>query len=369
MALLGQRRALDAMIFDQLVFDRVGRYTGPSPAPPTTAVVTRGGIIRGFPLGLDLLSAFGSPQAAEIIASAHDNQYEQYAGRMEVVRAAVDGFPASAWAADIYLGRLNALRLCLSDPAPGSAAFMQQPQWRLKQHQTALGAWTELRHDTILYTRQTYPEAQSALAQVRKGEEPVPEPVVIKGYVEPCPGVYRNIGQSFGRMVEFLSAAGYPEDQALKTNLEGAAQLMERLAVISEQELAGSHLSGDDYELIEGIGGTFNSLLRFPHYWDVTDQFQDEMDKQMPIVADVVTNLDAAEVLEEAVGRPMFMFAICPVEGKATLCRGVTYSYYELRVPLGYRLTDEEWRAMLESGGAPERPQWTSGFVSPASNN
>ncbi len=33
--------------------------------------------------------------------------------------------------------------------------------------------------------------------------------------------------------------------------------------------------------------------------------------------------------------------------------------------PASDRLTDEQWRKMLASGQAPERPAWTAAFVAP----
>jgi len=42
----------------------------------------------------------------------------------------------------------------------------------------------------------------------------------------------------------------------------------------------------------------------------------------------------------------------------------VVYTYYEFIVPPGDRMTDETWQALLESGQAPEQPEWTQAFIS-----
>jgi len=364
LALLGSRFALDASVFQQLIFDRVSTYQGPQPPPPITAVATPAGVIRGFPLGLDLLSAFGSPEAAEAIRGGHDDAYGGYADQAKAARGALAALPAEAWNADLYQRRLDAIRHCLADPDKRAPAFMKRQAWLLKQHQTALGSWTELRHDTILYTKQNYAMAQSAISLQGKGG-PTVKPAVVKGYVEPCPEVYRILEAAFRRAITILTTDGYPTDGALTGNLGRCAGLLRLLANISETELAGSPLEEAAYQSIEGIGMELGFMLMFPHNWDVAEPFQTEMDREMPVVADVATNLDAREALEEAVGWPMEVFAVVPVEGRPTLCRGFGYSYYEFRWPMNDRLTDEKWRAMLQEGrGQPRpRPAWTAAFV------
>jgi hypothetical protein len=366
LAFLGQRFALDSLVLQQLTFGNVRAYMGPAPPPPITAVSTAGGVVRGFPLGLDLLSAFGSPEAQELIRNGSDDRYEGYADHLQDMRGQLAAVSQESWASDLYVSRLDAIRRCLADPPSAAPAFMQRKEYLLKQHQTALGAWAELRHDTIVYTKQPYGAAQSALAGVSKGG-PVEEPKVVRGYVEPCPDLYRSIAEGFARAIQLLSDAGYPDDRGLAGNLQECANLLNRLAAISDKELAGTDLAEQEYEFVESIGGWFSGLLRFPHYWDVTEEFQTEADKQMPIVADVFTNVDAREVLEEAVGEPLTILAICPVAGTPTVCRGITYSYYEFRQPMGSRLTDDEWREMLNQGVPAGRPAWTDAFIVEAS--
>ncbi len=364
LALFGQRFGLDSSILQQLTYDSVRFYTGPKPAPPITAVGTPGGLIRGFPLGLDVLSAFGSPEAAEIIRDGRDDQYERYSDEIRAARDRLASVPDDAWVSELYHSRLDAARHCLADPDNRAPAFMKRKPWLLKQAQTALGAWTELRHDTILYSKQPYAMMQAAMAGATKGGPAPPPPPVVKGYVEPCPDVYSTIENSLKQTIALLANAGYPEDRALTANLKHCASMIGQLAKLSEKELAATELTENEYKFIERIGSTYRSMLYFPHHWDVTDPFQTEMDREMPIVADVFTNVDAREALEEAVGWPMQMLAICPVAGTPTVCHGVTYSYYEFRQPMSNRLTDEQWRKMLEEQKAPQRPAWTSSFIS-----
>ena len=69
-------------------------------------------------------------------------------------------------------------------PADGAPDFMKSRVWARKSLNTALGSWTELRHDTILYAK------QSVAAEGDGGEEPE-----TPGYVEPYPAFYAKIAE------------------------------------------------------------------------------------------------------------------------------------------------------------------------------
>jgi hypothetical protein len=86
-------------------------------------------------------------------------------------------------------------------------------------------------------------------------------------------------------------------------------------------------------------------------------------DDQAAIVADVATSPEG-QVLEEAIGRIFEIFVVVPDgAGGLHVARGGVFSYYEFPWPMGDRLTDETWRAMVAAGQAPERPGWTALFV------
>ena len=58
--------------------------------------------------------------------------------------------------------------------------FMQSDAWRAKDQQTGFGSYAELRHDTILYTKQAVGETGAAgppARPVRNWVEPDPVPL------------------------------------------------------------------------------------------------------------------------------------------------------------------------------------------------
>ena len=86
-------------------------------------------------------------------------------------------------------------------------------------------------------------------------------------------------------------------------------------------------------------------------------------DEKMSLVADVHTDLNIGQVLEEAVGCQFNIYVIVEDHKGRRLCRGGVFSYYEFKQPLSERLTDEQWQHMLEQGEGPPLPQWTSTFT------
>jgi hypothetical protein len=56
---------------------------------------------------------------------------------------------------------------------------------------------------------------------------------------------------------------------------------------------------------------------------------------------------------------------VVPIEGKLSLARGATFSFYEFKHPASDRLTDEKWQAKLKGGSAPALPVWTKSFLVP----
>lgn len=221
---------------------------------------------------------------------------------------------------------------------------MQTEAWKDKELQTALASWTELRHDTILYAKQSYtPVATSA--------PPQPKPVV--GYVEP-------VSEFYSRMLALtkMTRGGLAELDALSSQensrLERLETILESLIRISNDELEGKELSQSDYEFIRNFGQELDSII----------VGVEAEGKETTMVADVHTDANSPQqVLEEGVGYvELALVAYKVPDGRIILGAGPTLSYYEFKQPVSERLTDEQWKAMLEQGQQPPGPDWTSSF-------
>jgi hypothetical protein len=85
--------------------------------------------------------------------------------------------------------------------------------------------------------------------------------------------------------------------------------------------------------------------------------------KSVTIVADVHTDLNSKQVLEEALGKFNILVVIyANGDGKLYASAGPAYDYFEFTQPMNNRLTDEAWLEML-TNNPPEPPEWTNYFA------
>jgi hypothetical protein len=69
-------------------------------------------------------------------------------------------------------------------------------------------------------------------------------------------------------------------------------------------------------------------------------------------------------VLEEAVGYvQLIVVAYKTPDGHIIGGAGPVLSYYEFKQSMSERLTDEQWKQMLQDGQQPNAPEWTQSFI------
>ncbi len=207
-----------------------------------------------------------------------------------------------------------------------------------------LASWTELRHDTILYAKQSYTPRITSIP---------PEETPGIGYVEPVPEFYQRL-----LALTTMTRRGLTDLQVLNETetyrLNNLETLLRRLLTISTLELEGKQLNESDYEFIRDFGEHLDSIIT-----GVNDQ-----GKETTIIADVHTDTNTALVLEEAVGYvDLIITAYKTPDGKVIMGAGPVFSYYEFKQPMSDRLTDEDWKQLLEAGQQPSRPLWTQSFI------
>jgi len=227
---------------------------------------------------------------------------------------------------------------------------MQTEAWTHKDLHTALGSWTELKHDTILYAKQV-------MAEMGGGWEELP-----RGWVEPNPEVYARLLALTHMTYEGLESRSLLTENT-QTNLRRLSDLLAFLLRVAERELSGEPLAEEDYARIHFYGGELEVMTLAAADVEGEGQPFFEQDEQAALVADVATDPNG-QVLEEAIGR-VFEIAVVVPDGRGDLhlARGGVFSYYEFPWPMSDRLTDEAWQEMLAAGQAPAQPAWTSGFI------
>jgi hypothetical protein len=331
---MGQRYIPDSYAFQQLVSGYVGDDSKP----------------REFPMGLDVMTVLGSDQA--YIVEKKDfgqDQFKNWESQVKKINGEFNSKAADIWPANLYTGWLESLQQVMAFPATGAPDFMKSRAWARKSLNTALGSWTELRHDTILYAK------QSIVAEGDGGEEPKSA-----GYVEPYPAFYKRIGELATTLRQSMDDYNLADEQAAQ-KLDDMIQLAQTLATIAQKELDGQPLTDEETNTIVWYGARLEGLETW-YTSDAGETLSPPAEKS-PIVADVHTNVNSGEVLEEGTGYPLVLYVAFELDGKLQLFAGASYAYYEFKAPMSDRLTDEQWTAMLDTGTQPPRPAWTDEWI------
>ena len=379
--LMGQRFTLDSWIFSEIVSPYSGEYIGPKPSLPTeekpftfswddayteyrkdrpfTWVKTNVKVcpppamreVRGFPRGLDLMVLLGSEKAKKILESSGDTQFTDYQKKFSELKIFIDSLTKEDWSKNLYLNWLYVLKSLNSEFGKGYPTFMQTEAWQDKELNTALASWTELRHDTLLYVKQSY-----TIAEMGGMFEPPP----VVGYVEPVPEFYARL-LALTKMTNQGFKDLIPQEELEKLMIESGlnrfAEILSKLLDISKKELENTPLNDNEYSFIENFGSISEDLIRTISGGEV-----DPEAFKTVLVADVHTDGNTEKVLEEGVGYiKTAVIAYRLPEGHTLIGVGPVFSYYEFKQPMDDRLTDEAWREILDSNPPPE-PEWTNAF-------
>jgi hypothetical protein len=327
--IMGSRWVIDSFIYDQLVMDNISNRWKASP--------------------LDLAAAFGSEWAYETLEEMGETDYPGYDEQLDELTELVAGRTIEDWGRTVYDAWLYALTPMWLPHGEEYPDFMRSRAWDAKAHQTGFGSYTELKHDTILYTKQ-------AVAEGGNGEPPEPP----RHWVEPEPVVYQRLANVTDLMQSGLDSRGLLPDEYAEL-LVDLRSFYEWLAGIAEDELAGRPISPEDNQELSWIGSTLEG------FWvrtsDADLDWESGPDSHAALIADVMRS-QTEGVLELGTGYIDHIFVLVPDdEGNFQVASGGVYSYYEFWSDAEQRLTDEEWRELLAQGTQPARPDWQQVFL------
>ena len=407
--LMGQRYALDSHVLSDLVYKNVG----PNPSSPyyykvfdcpypsftqprefydscesmsvnktkywnevcdCAMQVLRGNpeelwsVCRFMPTGLDVMSALGSERADEILAEKKMSDFCDYDVKNKELKDLVNSYEEE-WTQNLYNSWLWMLKPVLTEKPQGYPNWMRSLMWKNKDLSTALSSWAQLRHDTILYVKQSYTTAAM-------GESAGPMESKYYGYVEPNPELYARAKFIIEYLIKGMEEQGVMTED-VKNALEQSKEMVAKLQEISEKELEGETLSEEEYEYIEDIHEKFETIIEdLASALTITEgvplpgtikseSLEGKYDAfKTTIIADVHTETNTKKVLEVGTGKiDWVLVAHASKDGRIGLAVGPIFSYYEFPWDMDDRLTDEKWRDMLETE-PPERPDWITDFIS-----
>ena len=333
--LMGTRFVIDSWILDQMISPNVGSRADPR--------------VLGSPL--DLAAAFGSDFALAIQDAAGETAHVNYPEQMEAMRTAIATRPEEAWGQTVYDAWLAAVEPMWLPHGAGFPDFMRSDAWRTKDQQTGFGSYAELKHDTILYTKQAFGDT---------GGGPPARPV--RNWVEPDPVPLQRLAAVARLTRDGLDSRGLlsaPLRQLIDSSTSGWLSDWRPSPLTSwparrspRRTTTGCATSAPCWNRSGRSRGTVRAATG-PGRWMRTRR-----SSPTSCVASTRRLAWTRSWRSAPASSTASTSSSRTTMGGFHVASGGVYSYYEFPWPTTDRLTDERWREMLRSGDAPARPAW-----------
>ncbi len=346
--LLGQKFLIDSYVFSEVVFDRI--------------VFDGVKIWRPLPDPLDIMSVFGSEDAMALMKEEM-TEYK-YAYKVSQLKYLVDSYDADFWTQSLYNTWLSGLiKLNPLSSDTGLPYFMKTSAWHHEKLNTQLTSWAQLRHDNILYGKQSY-----------TGGTGCSYPYT---YVEPYPDFYAHLAMFAIDASAFFNEVLTEEDpvfsQTITDFYAGYAEIMNKLESISSKELTGTALNDTDLVFLKtmvndymasgpSVSGWVNDLMfptedKWGFDFTVADVHTQPTEQGGAVVGNVL------HVGNGLINLGVFI-APNPVNPLLMMCyTGPVGSFHTEVKNNFYRYDDDEWEKLFFEGKKPLRPEWVYAYM------
>jgi hypothetical protein len=293
---------------------------------------------RTLPGGLDVMAALLASEEADTLLAEEKAHYPNLGPQLAALRTQFKGYTTTWWTRSTYNQWLYSLKPLLVSYDDAYPRFMQSALWERKQLNTALASWSHLRHDFILYGKQTYPPFGGGIGP---------------GFIEPVPAFYRRLGEACQQVSETVASHAMLPTQHAWALAQLGGQL-DTFAGYADKIVAGQPLSTEEQHNLNNFGA-----------WLITFFSGQGVEEKTPAtVADVATDANTKRVLHEGVGlfNPVVIIYEPPDEApRAGL--GYVMSHYEFALPNYERMTDAAWQTQVISGTPLARAAWMTALL------
>lgn len=341
--LFGQRFVIDSYVTGQVVFDRI---------------IDQGQkICRLRPSTLDVLFALGNDASTQLLIP--DLEEWKYSDNLAGLRYLIDQYPESFWESSLYNMWLYTIKSLNPQPAAENIPeFMQTGAWGLEKMNTQLSSWAELRHDNLLYAKQSYTAGGACLYPA--------------GYVEPNPVFYKRMKRMADIAIEKFTQL--PEiannTNAIVDYFKMFYQVCDRLDLMVSKELNNQILNENELLFINSICafercgsgsrpiGWYGNL----HYGGQNALKPDFLVADYHTTPTDCVGNDLGWISHAGTGLVDMMISIVNTPDNQ-LCAyvGPVMSYHEYVSTNFLRLTDEEWTQSYLSESM--RPEWVWNYL------
>ncbi len=341
----GQRFVIDSYVTGSVVFDKVKAK-------------------RMLPSTLDILFALGNDASAQLLKEELDTY--NYSKQLAGLRYLIDSYDIDFWDNSIYNLWLNSIR-SLNPPKDRTTlpSFMQTAAWWQQKMNSQLSSWTELRHDNLLYAKQSYTGGTTCSYPY--------------SYVEPVPEFYNSIStlaKNTNDKLNSISSFNEWTKDGFNTYFTNLSNVADTLSIVAKKELDMIALNENEINFLkkmlfnnpEHMCGTPEHVGWYPGLY-YNDFEQENYHKEDYLVADYHTaptdeSGNFVGWVKHAGTGPidLAIIVVKNSDNKDVAFVGPVSSYYEYTTTNFLRLNDDEWKDtyLLQNGS---RPSWTNIYL------
>lgn len=326
-----------------------------------------------MPDPLDAMFVLGNDNALPLLQS--ELEAYKYASQLDALRYLVDAYDDDFWGNSLYNTWLQGIRsLNPSQQAATAPYFMKTVAWQQQKLNTQLSSWAQLRHDNLLYAKQSYTGGTSCSYP--------------HSYIEPYPDFYAQLvafaEKAERQLIPLIEQGGW-ETYLLKQYFPNLKTISEKLRILAQKELDHQAFSADEMDwlkrmlFMDGMSGAppfsgwYSDL--FYHLEMVPGEQYEGHDYLVADVHTQPTDLNGAlvgRVLHVGVGEVNLGIYLTdsPSAGYSPMAYvGPVMSYYEKITNNFKRYTDEEWAEFVKNKNLPERPDWVNVYLTDEKGN
>ncbi len=360
--LFGQRFVIDSYVTATVVYDKI-KYYNIEPC-------------RLIPSTQDVLFSMGNNASLQLLQEEL-NQWH-YSTNLAALRYLVDTYDDVFWNSSLYNIWLNSIReLNPIEDRSTLPTFMQTAAFWQKMMNTQLSSWTELRHDNLLYAKQSY-----------SGGTICSYPY---GYVEPFPEFFsglKNFAQIASTKLQTLNFPDPGYQYGLVDYFNHLYKSADTLMNISIKELNNTPLNQQEKYFLQKL--IYQQMISGNSLdgWYVKLYYKDSFSSNDPnggfgygglmesdhIVADIHTapfnciGEMPGYVVHVGTGSiNLGVFVANAYDNIQTAYVGPVMSYYEYTTEDFLRLTDEEWNNQYLQSAL--RPSWVNIYLADSTGN
>ena len=358
--LFGQRFVIDSYVTASVVYDRIA-----------------GGVCRLFPSLLDVLFSIGNSASAQLLVDELNTYH--YSTNLAALRYLIDSYDDDFWSANFYSNWLSIIRK-LNPPQDRTnlPGFMKTAAFWQEKMNTQLSSWAELRHDNLLYAKQSY-----------TGGTICSYPY---SYVEPFPEFYQTLNQfaasAKNKILTINFSDTWTKNQIISyfTTLQ---DVTDTLQTIAAKELIQEMLMDDEITFLQNMiyldasGGSGSTPYKgwYPRLFYNDDHSSgttyftnaglmesDHLVADMHTVPTNCSGMIMGWVKHVGTGPINLGVFVTPWnDGIETAFIGPVMSYFEYTTDDFLRLTDTEWNDQYLQSAL--RPSWVNIYLADSTGN